>query len=225
MNGPTPAPVAAPSSNVACANPSRGKSARPNAMPFGNIPAVPAPTKSVATHSVAAGESPRRARSRSTSPSSTPNHPSVAPASACDAKTAFNGAQRRETRGTNRAAVSRDQNPDVSAAAAFASNAPRSIARVYIQLPYVTSVATERDTYAVNVAASVQRAREPDGAATERSRRRFGSARDRPRLRVLTSPTRFRDFGATVRIHQRRVRVLHLGGGGAVEVDASPRGG
>ena len=131
-----------------------------------------------------------------------------------DAKTAFNGDASRNAR-TNRAAVNAHQNPDVSAAAAFASNAPRSIARVYIQLPYVTSVATERDTYAVN-AASVQRAREPDGAATERT---VVNSDPRATVPASASSLRRRGFETSVRrfVSIRGVsESLHLGGGGAV---------
>ena len=216
MNGPTPRPSPLPSSNVACANPS-GNVRRCCAV----WAPVPAPTKSVATHSVAAGN-PRSERSRSTSPPPVPPNPPRGglAAGACDAKTAFNG-DPSVPRLPVRIAV------DGERCARTRPEPPPGV-RVERAALHREGVYPGSTTRRHGGHVRRQRRERPAraGRETERrcGRRRFGSARDRP----ASPPPYGGGFATSVRRFvsiRGRVRVLHLGGGGAVEVEVSPRGG
>mmetsp|Transcript_1838 Transcript_1838/g.7626 ORF Transcript_1838/g.7626 Transcript_1838/m.7626 type:complete len:346 (+) Transcript_1838:417-1454(+) len=150
-----PDPTEAPSSNAACAKPSSGKSVRPSAMPFGNIPAAPHPTHSVTTHNKTreAGDAASRSAPREPSHSTIPPHCSAKKeearnATACENATARSGPALTNER-KKRVAVNAAQKALVRDAADLSENPARSVASVYIHEPYVTSDATERHMYKV----------------------------------------------------------------------------
>ena len=186
--------------------PSVGNIRRPNAIPLGNIPAVPAPMASVDPQ-VAAGESPATSPLASHQPSSTPQPPERRARQRVRRQTRVSGDASRNariTRGGERA-----PEPGRELAAAFASNA-----LVHREGAHPTAERHLRRHGEGHVRSTPER-RAPTrtGRARRTNRRRFGSARHRPRLRVRVpvSPARFRASGATVHPSERP-RVVRVGG-------------
>eukprot|EP00982_Pelagococcus_subviridis_P012286 31159-Pelagococcus_subviridis.AAC.1 len=148
--GPTPAPVAAPSSNSDCEKPVRGKNVRACAMPLGNIPAQPTPTSAVVAHNTT--PPPRlgllslgfRVLQGAACDHHVASHPSAASATRCDARITRSG-DAFSNDSANRVSVNHAHSDDVNAAAAPSPRPSSSCDSVYIQLPYVTSRETAKD--------------------------------------------------------------------------------